>query len=84
MNIPNVGPFVVMVRPDRTDGEENSAREAPPKASERPVFPGTEPDVLEVTNIAEQVGNEDRAPAGLSRRVVDIVPYKGVHFFQSN
>lgn len=37
VNVPDVGPYVIMVRPDGSIGDENSASE-----NVRPLFPGTE------------------------------------------
>lgn len=75
INVPNVGPYIVMVRPDQTKDEKHV------DVSRRQVIPGTE--VKEGADSAVAVktsSNRDGRKDEQNR--VEILPYKNLHFFK--
>lgn len=71
INVPSVGPYVVMVRPEESNLDEKNA-----ELDQRPVFPGTEKDEQE-----NDLGSGE-ARSDMHGRV-EILPYKNLHFFRS-
>lgn len=75
INVPNVGPYVVMVRPDPAkDVKQIELRT-------RPVISGTEAKYADFGDDQKEVKSE--RPRDVANRV-EILPYKNLHFFKSN
>lgn len=74
INVPSVGPYVVMVRPEESNLDEKNS-----ELDQRPVFPGTENEKDEQDNYLDS-GRETRLDV---QDRVEIVPYKNLHFFRS-
>lgn len=74
INVPSVGPYVVMVRPEESNLDEKNS-----ELDQRPVLPGTENEKDEQDNYLDS-GGEARSDV---QDRVEIVPYKNLHFFRS-
>lgn len=72
INVPNVGPYVVMVRPDQKDGIADAESTS---GGVRPVFPGSE-------SVFAGNRGEGETESG-SHDKIEIVPYKKMHFLKS-
>lgn len=73
INVPNVGPYVVMVRPDPEEGAKGDEG----ATMSRPLFPGTEGSQNSLTP------DEEDSPKSAQKRI-EIVPYSNLHFFKSS
>lgn len=88
INIPNVGPYVVMVRPTEeelgNDGDGDTV-------DSRPVFPGTESedngarrmDKEEEDLSIERQKEQEQGDVHRTQRRVNFIPYHNVNFFKS-
>lgn len=77
INVPNVGPYVVMVRPDESEADKDDEGDAT-----RAVFPGTEADDLVGGGGGEGAADKELVKREASKRV-EIVPYHKLQFFRN-
>lgn len=73
INVPNVGPYVVMVRPEQSENRRGEGR----ASDSRRVFPGTE-DSSSGEEAEREEGKKD------PQKRIEILPYSKLHFFRSN
>lgn len=85
INVPDVGPYVVMVRPGAEEAEtQEGAQSEDETRQSRPVFPGTEGSFnVDQEGMDEEEDMEKETSPRDSQSRIEIVPFKKLHFFKS-